>query len=209
MDDPATQRIIVPRQPTALWQTRPLLLNRFNVELRLEPRVVLQAQRGFSMAAARHFCTYLTRTSQYQARARLCGCGAWITAMQNSTPRPNGGHASIEVFDSHNVSTSGVSIAETGGDGILLDGCTGCTVRNVTTEGAYRNGLSVISAKDLLVEGFLFSQTGAKGTVNGGEWLTTKNGSTALGARVEVRTTTNVTHAIVFLEKALPFVTNL
>ena len=37
----------------------------------------------------------------------------------------------IEVFDSKSLSIADLEIAETGGDGILLDGCTGCTVRKV------------------------------------------------------------------------------
>ena len=42
----------------------------------------------------------------------------------------------IEVFDSKSLSIADLEIAETGGDGILLDGCTGCTVRKVNWKGA-------------------------------------------------------------------------
>jgi hypothetical protein len=185
LDDPAARRIIVPRQPV-VWQTRPLLLNRSNVELRLEPGVVLQARRGFFHG--RSAC--LLRIGDAH-NITISGAGAfmrmWRVDYCNEKLYSKAEWRSgIEVFDSHNVSISGVSIAETGGDGILLDNCTGCLVRNVTTSGAFRNGMSVISAVDLLVEGCLFSQTGAKGRWNGGDTLTTKNGSTAPSAGVDI-----------------------
>lgn len=60
-----------------------------------------------------------------------------------------------------------------------LEGVKRATVRNVTTFGAYRNGLSVIDASDLLVENCSFLSTGNTGRLNGGDALTPKTGGTA------------------------------
>ena len=46
LSDPTVRTIVLSSRPNAVWPTRPLLLNRSNVELRFEPGVVLQAIRG-------------------------------------------------------------------------------------------------------------------------------------------------------------------
>ena len=66
-----------------------------------------------------------------------------------------------------------------GGDGIYLNTVTNAVIRNVTTHGAYRNGLSVIGARKLLVENCTFANTGNVGLYNGGDKLTPSNGGTA------------------------------
>ena len=55
----------------------------------------------------------------------------------------------------------------------------GVTMSDVTTQGAYRNGLSVIGATDLLVSNCTFANTGNKGRYNEADTLTPINGGTA------------------------------
>ena len=62
-------------------------------------------------------------------------------------------------MSSDTVSVRGVHIAETGGDGVYLALVRSVELRDVTTDGAYRNGLSIISARQLLVIGCRFLNT--------------------------------------------------
>ena len=71
-----------------------------------------------------------------------------------------------------------------GGDGIYLNDVTNAVIRNLTTHGAYRNGLSVIGARGLLVENCTFANTGNIGRYNGGDKLTQSNGGTTPRAGV-------------------------
>ena len=63
------------------------------------------------------------------------------------------------------VSISGITILNTGGDGITIMGASGAgssqrvVIKDVTVRQAFRNGLSVISAEDLTVEDCLFEET--------------------------------------------------
>ena len=65
-------------------------------------------------------------------------------------------------------------------------GIIGGVIKNVTTDGAFRNGLSIIYAVDLLVENCTFRATGGQGKYNGGELLTPANGGTAPRAGVDM-----------------------
>ena len=56
----------------------------------------------------------------------------------------------------------------------------------VTTQGAYRNGLSVIGATDLLVSPCTFANTGNVGRYNEADTLTPVNGGTAPRADVDI-----------------------
>ena len=60
----------------------------------------------------------------------------------------------LSIMSSDTVSVRGVHIAETGGDGVYLALVRSVELRDVTTDGAYRNGLSIISASQLLVMGW-------------------------------------------------------
>ena len=92
----------------------------------------------------------------------------------------------LSFYYCHNVSVSGLEIAETGGDGIYIQGIIGGVIKNVTTDGAFRNGLSIMYAVNLLVENCMFRATGGQGKYNGGELLTPGNGGTAPRAGVDM-----------------------
>ena len=83
------------------------------------------------------------------------------------------------------ITISGLRIESTGGDGVYIEGLKTGSVTNVTTDGCYRNGMSIISAENLLVEDCTFANTGARGRWNGGETLTARTGGTAPRAGVE------------------------
>jgi hypothetical protein len=85
-----------------------------------------------------------------------------------------------------NSTVSGLEIAELGGDGIYLRWIANVVLQSITTDGAYRNGLSVIGATDLQVLSSSFLRTGNTGRLNAGETLTPMNGGTAPRAGVDL-----------------------
>jgi hypothetical protein len=75
-------------------------------------------------------------------------------------------YPSLSVGSRHGIKASedgivlrGLIIKNTGGDGVYLGGGTGTTVTDVTTDGAYRNGLTVISSDSLTVTNCAFNNT--------------------------------------------------
>ena len=68
--------------------------------------------------------------------------------------------AGLSLGGNSNLTVKHLSIANTGGDGNYVNGLKDSWLHNVTTTGAYRNGLSVISAENLLVDHSSFLDTG-------------------------------------------------
>ncbi len=72
----------------------------------------------------------------------------------------------ISVLDSSSVLIEGLTIAKSGGDGVYVGqrrgepACAGITLRNLRLEDHYRQGVSVIAARDFLMEGCLVTGTG-------------------------------------------------
>jgi len=59
-----------------------------------------------------------------------------------------------------NVQVLGLTLTESGGDGIYIgSGCRDVTIRGVTCDANYRQGISVISAENLLIEDCVLSNT--------------------------------------------------
>ena len=65
----------------------------------------------------------------------------------------------LSIMSSTTIAVRDVRIYETGGDGIYIALSSNVEIRNVTTDGAYRNGLSLISASNVLVTGSRFLRT--------------------------------------------------
>ena len=58
-----------------------------------------------------------------------------------------------------NQSVQGLSIEQSGGDGLFVDNCERVHIADVTADGNYRQGMSIIGAKHMLVERCNFSNT--------------------------------------------------
>ena len=58
----------------------------------------------------------------------------------------------LHLTSSSNVTVKHLTISNTGGDGVYVKVLTDSRLHNITTTGAYRNGLSVISAENLLID---------------------------------------------------------
>jgi hypothetical protein len=84
------------------------------------------------------------------------------------------------------VHVSGLEIAEIEGDGVHLRWAKDISMGGVTTQGAYRNGLSVIGTTDLLVSHCTFANTDNVGRCNEADTLTPMNDGTAPRAGVDI-----------------------
>jgi len=65
------------------------------------------------------------------------------------------------IMEGTDVAVSDIEVAETGGDGVYIGGgyttpSTNVELTRVTTRNAYRNGLSITSARDVVVSGCRF-----------------------------------------------------
>ena len=145
------------------WIVTPIQLAS-NQKIVFAKGVIVQAKKGeFKAATASLFSASLKENIQ------LTGSGAilqmrradyYAAPYQNAEWR-NG----ISVRSCSNVSISGLVIRETGGDGVYLGvakpGVTNrkITIKDVVFERNYRQGISIISAQDLLIENTVFKET--------------------------------------------------
>ena len=128
--------------------------------------VVVLAKRGGLPRQVRLALQRLGRppNSSSPATRPRCGCTAPTTTGPTTT-RPSGGHV-LNFHGCTNVTVAGLTLAESGGDGIYLGaGRNGATNRNVVIRDVvcdrnYRQGISVITAENLLIENCILRDTG-------------------------------------------------
>jgi hypothetical protein len=191
LDDTACRRIVLPYVGT-MYQTLPLTLRRSDVRLELEAGVVLQAIRGAFRPLSDPTAPLMLLTISGVANVSIVGGAGsglrmWRVDYCNSSMYAHSeDRMGLAVYSSRNVLIEGLEISETGGDGVLLVGVQDTYIKNVTTDGAYRNGLSIVGARNLLVEDCVFGNSGSKGKYNGGETLNSATGGTAPRAGVDI-----------------------
>lgn len=152
------------------WNTLPLFLRRDNVTLIFEPGSILQAKRGEYHERGDSLLT-LEETDNIN----IIGYGATLRMWRSDydkAPYEHGEWRSGIVLRGCNyVKIEGLTITETGGDGIYIGkmnrnqtqhNCTNIIVKNLYLTHNYRQGISVISAIDLLIENCVIY--GTKGT---------------------------------------------
>lgn len=170
LDDPLADTIIVPKvvvsnvsQP---WETGPLVLERSNVTLRIEPGVELVAKNGAYPVGN---CLLQVQLCQ---NVTIHGYGATIR-MLNGTDHSydteeNRHCIGLRAVD--NVLVEGLKCTKAGGDGIYVsDGWGGTdptyssnvTIQDCTLDNNRRQGISIISAQDLIIRRCVMSNTGA------------------------------------------------
>lgn len=164
--------VIVRNMGTPWLITSTLRLAHANQTLQLEAGVVVEAKRWapfWNATAPVVRPTPLFETPPSGSR-NLTVRGAPGAALRmhkadymNSSLYPfhNEWRHGISIANSEDITLAELRIEQTGGDGIVLSHETSrIVIRNVTVEGAYRNGVTVSSASDLLVEGSTFANTG-------------------------------------------------
>ncbi|MCC6857978.1 MAG: right-handed parallel beta-helix repeat-containing protein, partial [Bryobacterales bacterium] len=160
--DSGAKRVVVPFQH-APWTVRPIRL-KGNQEIVFEPGVLVLAKRGefkgrgdslFTAAGVSNLtvrgygATLRMRKKDYQS-------GAYEKAEWRM---------GIALRGVRNVLIEGLRVESSGGDGFYVDGdgrlpfSENVTIRNCTAHDNHRQGISVISAANLLVENCVFSST--------------------------------------------------
>ncbi len=150
------QDVWVPNMGTD-WIVKPILLTRSNQEVRFENGVVVIAKPGEFLSIEDRLFTVSGKSN-----VTLSGYGATFRMQQADYLQPP--YTTLEfrhgvaLLDVNNVDILGITIEDTGGDGIYVGTNSDAgfsrnvTIKDVIIDNAYRNGISVVSAEDLLIE---------------------------------------------------------
>jgi hypothetical protein len=140
------------------WTTGPLFLTRSNVQIIIEPDVMVRAtDSGYP---GLNDCLL---TVADQSNVTISGYGATI-AMNKPAYTTGEWRMALSLLSVHDTLVEGLTLCDSGGDGIYLGRgstpyCTNVTIRDVTCDNNRRNGMSVITVDGLTVEGCAFTNT--------------------------------------------------
>jgi hypothetical protein len=150
-------QIFVPNKGTP-WIVTPLSLTKSNQTILFESGTVVQAKSGSFLGTNEGLFEIVG-----QSNVTLSGYGATFRMNQSDytqPPYPAGEwRAGIEAYSVSNFQVKGLTIENTGGDGIYLGTYpnpaltnSNVVIKDVTLKNNYRNGISVISANGLTVD---------------------------------------------------------
>lgn len=145
------------------WIVTPLVAAS-DQEIVLEKGTVIQAKKGEFKGSNDSLLSVLNKKN-----VTITGYGATLRMHRDDYAKPPYKKAewrhTLQIKSSSNVKVSGLTMAESGGDGIYLGVATkGVTNKNVhiqdvTLEKHYRQGISVITAENLLIENTIMRNT--------------------------------------------------
>ena len=158
------RRLIIDRMPSP-WVTRPLH-GASDIEIVFEPGVVVEAKKGSFLDRMDCFLAFENCTNV----SLVCRSGDAILRMHHDDyfkpPYMKGEWRHVLSFLScANVRIEGLTLLKSGGDGIYIGQSRGgrigrdFTIRNVVSDSNARQGLSVITVENLLVERCTFVRT--------------------------------------------------
>jgi len=164
--DSGVPKLIVDAMP-APWITEQLYLLD-NQELHFEKGAVLQAKRG---------CFHGTNDSLlnilHKKNVSISGEGAiirmWVEDYRSENYEKGEWRHGINIISSENVNIHGMTVVDTGGDGVYVGDqegygpCKNIHIANVVCDNNHRQGISVISVEKLLVEKTVMRNT--RGTI--------------------------------------------
>jgi hypothetical protein len=167
IDDPNADKIVV-RNTGTPWLLSKSIVLKSNKEIDFEPDVVVQAKPGtFSSNSKPLFNEFgvdnvkLIGQGQGEHQAVLRMNKSEFTNTDN-----NQGSHIISVQGANNYTISGLKLTGAGGDGIYISGdgssrtySSNGLIDNVTSDHNHRQGMSIISAKDLVVQNSNFTNT--------------------------------------------------
>ena len=161
--DSGARKIIVDKQASP-WITRPLFA-RSNCEIVFERGVEVVAKKGEFRGKGDSLIT-LRRSEN----VKLSGYGATLRMHRADYAAPPYVKAewrmSINLLSCSNVVVEGLTLLESGGDGVYVGvagkngPCQDIVLRDLVCDRQYRQGISVISARNLLIERCVLSNTG-------------------------------------------------
>ena len=154
--DSGAEKVVLDRQ-AGPWVTLPLKM-RSNTELVFEPGVELLAKRG-EYKGLRDYLLELPHCTNVTIRG---GAGSTMRMWKKDYQGPDYEHGewryALRIFLCENVLVEGLTIVESGGDGIGISG-RNIVVRNCVCDRNHRQGISVFTAENLLIENCVLSNT--------------------------------------------------
>ena len=155
--DSGAKRIVIDRQKSP-WITEPRFV-RSNCEIVFERGVELVAKKGSFRGKTDSLMTFAGSEN-----VKVSGYGAILRmhrADYDAAPYDKGEwRMSLNLLGSRNVTIEGLTLLESGGDGVYLgvsrkhgrQPCRDIVLRDLIIDRQYRQGISVISARNLLIE---------------------------------------------------------
>ncbi|MBQ6340190.1 MAG: right-handed parallel beta-helix repeat-containing protein [Kiritimatiellae bacterium] len=161
--DSGARKIVIDRQVSP-WITRPLFA-RSNCEIVFERGAEVVAKKGAFLGKGDSLIT-LKRAEN----VKLSGYGATLRMHRADYAAPPYAKAewrmSINLLSCSNVVVEGLTLLESGGDGVYVGvagkngPCQDIVLRDLVCDRQYRQGISVISARNLLIERCVLRNTG-------------------------------------------------
>jgi len=169
--DTGADTVIVPNMGTD-WIIRPVFLNYSNQEIIFEEGVVVTAKAGEFHGQADSLFTGWTKDN-----ITITGYGATLRMNKQDYLGPgytfSESRMGLRLYSFSNLVIQGLTIRDTGGDGIFLGvdiaptRNTDVVIRDVVLENNYRQGISVVSAENLLIENSIIRTTGGTSPQSG------------------------------------------
>ena len=165
LDSGASTVVIDAPQGRAVWPVRPLQLRRSNLRVVVEAGVVVEAVRG-----SFHGPNDSLLTATNVTNASLVGMPGAALAMHrsdyaNSSLYSKSEHRmALQLLGVRGFLLSGLVLRDSGGDGVYISDSAGAPSENVrivncTCLRNFRQGMSVISVRNLTVEHTVFAET--------------------------------------------------
>ncbi len=186
--DSGADKVIVPYMGAA-WIVRPIKLTS-DLEIFFDPGVMVVAKKG--EFHGKNACLFSGKSKQ---NIVLRGSGATFKMQKDDYSDPNAYAKSewrmgISLRACTNVQLHGLTIRETGGDGVYIGAvgdvpCRDIVIKDLICSNNHRQGLSVISVDGLVVENCLFADT--DGTKPFGGVDIEPNSATCVIANIVVR----------------------
>ena len=157
--DSGVEKLIVPNMGKD-WIVKPLFLNSDDQEIFFEPGVVVMAKKG--SFRGRNDSMF---TAEHRRNITLRGYGATLRMRKKDYQSPPyekaEWRAGLSWLGCQNVTVLGLTIRDTGGDGIYIAWAKSkdLLIRDVVCDSNHRQGMSVTSAENLLVENCIFRNT--------------------------------------------------
>ena len=160
--DSGARKIVIDKQASP-WITRPLFA-RSNCEIVFERGVEVVAKKGEFLGKRDSLIT-LKRAEN----VRLSGYGATLRMHRDDYAAPpyekGEWRMNINLLSCRNVVIEGLTLLESGGDGVYVgvsgkNPCRDIVLRDLVCDRQYRQGISVISARNLLIERCVLRNTG-------------------------------------------------
>lgn len=160
--DSGARKIVIDKR-TSPWITRPLFA-RSNCEIVFARGVEVVAKKGAYLGRGDSLIT-LKRAEN----VKLSGYGATLRMHRDDYAAPPYAKAewrmSVNLLSCRNVVVEGLTLLESGGDGVYVgvsgkSPCQDIVLRDLVCDRQYRQGISVISARNLLIERCVLRNTG-------------------------------------------------